>query len=484
MDQDDGCAAHPGTNGIGRAVRRQALSRPLCESNDGTWQTERVVFHDLGTGATVVRLTNDPWADSLSYFKGNWSADGQYVVFRRQPGMWEGSTATHGPMAVRSDGTGLRNVFRDYRMVRGEVCSPSEPDICYAMADGHKLVAFDLRTGKTHHVVRQVPGCWHLKISPDGKYLMGRSDLEQGRARAVDRQRRRREYHEIPVPESIHDSYQFHPSQKKIMFWYEDRYRKEGFVQCDFDGRNMTKVPVQFDWNHGDVGPDRGVHTERLYYTNQGKHVACEGAAFSSAGRGVLRQPGPLQRLPDVEADGPAVGLRHADSCPAVPFGDSGVSAEPVPDDVVNRFRICYTGLQRAGPWTVPGPAPTGRRCSSTRTCLAGVDVYYVVARLPERPTGLKAERVAGGVKLTWKAPPHHAEIAGYNIYRGTQSGVGLPPVSRMPYQVAGGARQHDTGRRDDVLRRLGGGTFRPGKWPERRGGCRQHGGHQAARIR
>ncbi len=91
---------------------------------------------------------------------------------------------------------------------------------------------------------------------------MSRSDLERGGRGLWIVSGDGREYHEIPVPEAVHDSYQFHPSQKKIMFWYEDRYRKEGFVQCDFDGRNMTKVPVQFDWNHGDVGPDRGVHAD------------------------------------------------------------------------------------------------------------------------------------------------------------------------------------------------------------------------------
>ena len=48
------------------------------------------------------------------------------------------------------------------------------------MAGDNKLVAFDLPTGKARQVVRQTRGCWHLKISPDGKYLMGRGDLERG----------------------------------------------------------------------------------------------------------------------------------------------------------------------------------------------------------------------------------------------------------------------------------------------------------------
>ena len=72
-----------------------------------------------------------------------------YVVFRRRPGMWETSTATHGPMAVRSDGTILRNVFRQCEFRREHVCSPSMANECFAMADGTKLVACDLKSGAT-----------------------------------------------------------------------------------------------------------------------------------------------------------------------------------------------------------------------------------------------------------------------------------------------------------------------------------------------
>ena len=38
----------------------------------GLWQTERVVFDDVDTGTTIVRLTNDPWTNQLSYYRGNW----------------------------------------------------------------------------------------------------------------------------------------------------------------------------------------------------------------------------------------------------------------------------------------------------------------------------------------------------------------------------------------------------------------------------
>ena len=66
-------------------------------------------------------------------------------------------------------------------MVRGEVCSPTDPNLCFAVAKTDtEVVAFDLATGKTHHVVRTVPRGWHMKVSPDGRYLMNRSDISKG----------------------------------------------------------------------------------------------------------------------------------------------------------------------------------------------------------------------------------------------------------------------------------------------------------------
>ena len=229
-------------------------------AGEGRWQSERAIFRDVDTGATIIRYTNDRFADQLSYFQGNWSADGQYIVFRRRPGMWESSTPTHGPMAMRADGTDLRNVFRDYQMVRDELCSPVEPNVCYAAADGdRKILAFDIATGKQSRLIREVSPGWHMKISSDGSYLMNRAETSGGKGiwiTSVDG----REWYEFSLPEPIHDSYCFHPSQKKIMFWYEGKFQ-DGFMQCEFDGSHMSRVPIQYDWNHGAFGLDRGVHS-------------------------------------------------------------------------------------------------------------------------------------------------------------------------------------------------------------------------------
>jgi len=400
---------------------------------DGTWQTERVIFRDVDTGTTVVRLTNDPWADELSYFQGNWSADGRYVVFRRRPGMWESSTETHGPMAVGADGTGLRNVFRDYPMVRKQVCSPTAPAICYALAADKKLVAFDLETGRTHHVVRDVLGSWHLKVSLDGKYLMSRSAIEKGGQGLWIVSADGSEYYELSIPEAIHDSYQFHPSQRKVMYWYEGRYRTEGFVQCNFDGSDLTKVPVLFDWNHGDVGPDRGVHTEGYITRIQGGTWGAKEELFQKPGVEYYDDPadynGYLTWWPKDRLWVSATRILKRPYISEL----QAFYAEPAADGVVNRYRICFTGLQRPASLDNPGASPDGTKVLFNSNVFGRVDAYCAVARLPERPRALSAAPASRGVTVTWTPPAHHAEMRGYHVYRSRESGVNFEPLTMEP---------------------------------------------------
>ena len=435
MDTDDGVRGVQGLLELAR--RRGPKPYDRLALDGGRWRTERVIFRDVGTAATVLRMTNDPWADHLSYFQGNWNANGSTIVWRRRPGMWETSTPTHGPMAMKADGTGMRNVFRDHRMVRGEVCSPVDPDVCYAQADSDKTVlAFDLTTGKTRHVVRKGSRGWHLKVSPDGRYLMNRAVLSTGTKGLWIASVDGKTTHEIPVPEAIHDSYAFHPDGGKIMFWYEGRYRKEGFVQCDLDGRNRTKVGVLFDWNHGDFGLDRGSHCVGYVTRIKGNTWESKEVLYSKPGVEYYDSPHntngyttwwPKDRLWAYHTRicyRPHISEIHAARC------------EPAPDFRVNRYRICYTGLRRPQALDNPGASPDGTKVLFNSNLFGRVDVFRVVARLPAPPTGLRAVRGPEGVRLTWKPARHHAETAGYRVYRSARSGIDFRPVADAP--VAG----------------------------------------------
>ena len=107
--------------------------------------------------------------------------------------------------------------------------------------------------------------------------------------------------------------------------------------------------------------------------------------------------------------------------------------AEPVPGDVVNRYRVCFTDLQRGGALDCPGASPDGTKVLFNSNMLGSVDAYYVVARLPEAPVGLTARRQADGVHLSWQPPRHHAETAGYLVYRSREAGVGYRQITPAP---------------------------------------------------
>jgi hypothetical protein len=437
MGQRDGVAEIQGLEALAQRFGEKPYRElQLAEQH---WQTERVIFRDVDTGATLVRLTNDPWTDELSYFGHNWSADGKYVVFRRRPGMYERSTDTHGPMAVNSDGTGLRNVFRDYRMVRNETCSPTDPNTCFAIADTRKLIAFDLGTGKTNQVIRAIDRSWHLKVSPDGKYLMGRSRIADGGRGLWVARADGQEYYEISEPRGIHDSYRFHPTEKKIMYWHEGHFN-EGFILRDLDGSNLKKIPLAFDWNHGDLGPDRGVHTLGHITRIQGDSWLPKEVLFHQPGVEYYDQPykynGYVTWMPKDQY------WVHNTRLVLPPYLSElhSFHAEPVPGDVVNRFRICYTNVRKPGCLDHPAASPDGTKVLFNSNMLGRVDIYYVIARLPEPPRDLRARRASGGgnaggnpVELTWSPARHHAETAGYHVYRSAESGVHYVPITAQP---------------------------------------------------
>lgn len=433
MLQTDGVR---GTQGLDALASRFG-AKPYADLSDGKgkWQTERVEFHDVDTGARMWMLTRDRWADGLSYFQGNWNADGSTIVWRRSPGMFEPSTSTHGPMAMNADGTGMRNVFRDYRMVRETRCSTINPNMCFALANDDKtLVAFDLRTGLTNYIIKNFSHrSQHLKRSIDGKYLMSRAIISDGKPGlwiiSVDG----KDLHEIPVPQPIHDSYDFHPSQKKIIFWYEGKFYAQGFMQMNFDGSDLHKVPDQFDWNHGDLGLDRGAHTGGNIYMIHGDTW---GPAIP-----LFKKPG------EEKYDNPANNNGYATWWPKdelwmyftrivfKPYISeiSCAYCAPVPDYYANRYRVCSTGLLRGQYLDDPNASPDGTKVLFNSDMLGNDGIYCLLARLPEQPLHVASQSGPDGATITWQPAHHHAETAGYYVYRSKTSGIDFHRITSKP---------------------------------------------------
>ena len=87
--KDDGISGHWGLDAIKSRVTAGTKPYELLRDKNGVYQTERVIFADTGTGATMMMLTQLPYskdseADELNYFgKSCWNADGSKMVFSR-----------------------------------------------------------------------------------------------------------------------------------------------------------------------------------------------------------------------------------------------------------------------------------------------------------------------------------------------------------------------------------------------------------------
>jgi len=405
------------------------------------WQTERLCFTDICTGVPIVRLTDDYGSDYVDYHRGSWSADGKWIVWRRKPGMWESSTKTNGPTAVRSDGTGMKPVFGDTPgMVRKHQCSKTDPRLCYSMVGDKKLVAFDLETGKKVQELAEPGGSWHLKMSYDGKYLC--SYVKKGDVRTIwlvstDG----KEKYDVTVSAAIHDSYLPHPTLRKVIYWYEGKFHEEGFCQKDFltANPNEQKINVKFDWNHGDFGPDRGVHeTGRIYRYNGDKWAQPEDLYNPQPGTEFYDDPADFNGYTTwMPKDLPWAVQTHIEHRPWL--SDFFLAAvEPVPGDVVTRFRLGYTNLLRGPCLDCADGSPDGTKVLFNSNMFGQSQVFYMVVRRPEPPR----ELVFAGGKLTWKPAAHAKETKGYRVYRAEKSGGPYECIQYEPIAAFTGDRQ------------------------------------------
>ncbi|HUV39978.1 MAG TPA: hypothetical protein VMY39_10210, partial [Planctomycetota bacterium] len=183
--KDDGVSGHWGLDAI--RARCEVGPRPAAAlvDPDGVMQTERVIFADTGTGATMMMLTRLPYAvdgpgDQLNYFgKACWSADGAHMLWVRdaKAGLWgpnyQKTTDEYGPLRVNADGTGATIIFREVTAMKPPVCSPTQPDVAYAWSGG-KILELDLRTGTVRKTLGDMQYSWHLKVSPDDKYVVSK----------------------------------------------------------------------------------------------------------------------------------------------------------------------------------------------------------------------------------------------------------------------------------------------------------------------
>ncbi|MFB3891873.1 MAG: hypothetical protein ACE15C_07600 [Phycisphaerae bacterium] len=181
--KDDKSSGHYGLDAL--LARRDVKDKPYAALRDaaGVYQTERVIFADPGTAATMMLLSNTPYesgGDELIYFgKSCWNLDGSIMTWARsdKPSLWGPgeltTTESHGVLMVNGDGTAPRIAFADRKTMRAPICSPVDANLAYSMS-AKDLVELDLREGKVKRIIKSDLPAWWLKISPDGKYALSK----------------------------------------------------------------------------------------------------------------------------------------------------------------------------------------------------------------------------------------------------------------------------------------------------------------------
>ncbi len=77
--------------------------------------------------------------------------------------------------------------------------------------------------------------------------------------------------------------------------------------------------------------------------------------------------------------------------------------------------------------------SPDGTKASFGSDMLGGINLFWCVISYPDPPVDVQVTAGADGVRLTWQAPLQSAEIAGYNVYRSEQSGMGYTRLTGSP---------------------------------------------------
>lgn len=98
--------------------------------------------------------------------------------------------------------------------------------------------------------------------------------------------------------------------------------------------------------------------------------------------------------------------------------GSLGNGIYEVQADSGQRRLICIPNTQHsARAESEPESSPDGTKVAYNSTMLGDCDVYVAVRKLPDPPRNVQRQ----GRLLTWDAPEHARELAGYAIYRGSE---------------------------------------------------------------
>ncbi|HRU06777.1 MAG TPA: sugar-binding protein, partial [Candidatus Brocadiia bacterium] len=398
-------------------AERNTWNPPMDELKAGAEALpQSVIYRDTATGARVYRLLGPPyWARHVYSSMPPWNGDGSLACVS----------------SAQVDGKNLWLLdMRTWRMRRSPIYAgsrvwhPSEPRLL--LVSGKTIKSLDTTTGKVSDFVT-VPNapCALWYGSADRKKLLGWENWHEGKAprcRLWLFDMTGGEHASVEAPYWIHGAWLTKGADYACTFGVDEPVELRGKALFDVDWKNRRVTRVTDERTEIPLG-------SHMAFSPSGRYQC--GSAFmvmDLATRKVWRVPG----TDALNANHTSWDVEDAWFTASGPMGNfrAGVFGR----NYAQRINVANSAL-RGGDYNSEEhcvSSPDGTKLCFATNMLGNNESHWAVMRLPEPPRQLRAARGAGGVRLTWQAPAHAREVAGYAVYRSSRSGEGYTQVAGL----------------------------------------------------
>ena len=372
----------------------------LVQKPDGAYPSERVVFKDTATGATIWRMSRNPGYNRHHYSNMPvWNADGSKLVLRSN------RDTRNGHWQVEADGSQWA-----YFPKRFGHWNPTNPDIAYSVysATG-EIWETNIRTGKQRVLWKLPVKRFYLTPpSKDGKKFLV---TENPQSRTAERS-----YFWLLNTDGIGEPQRFDAGTVAHQTWFlkRDDY---AFMFND-EVRNQKNKYQDKQWM---CEPARGGAISVFHRRHLGH------AGVSPSGKRVAHHRGGI-RISEVDTGKTWLSMAGGGGHLSWECDDRwlvatmGNNIYEVWVDERRARRVCVPNTQ-LGYSTYYTEAhlessPDGTKIGYASSMMGDCDFYVAVQRLPDPSRNVRLQ----GTTLTWDPPERRNEVAGYHVYRGAKA--------------------------------------------------------------
>ncbi len=369
---------------------------------DGTYQTDRVIFKDTGTGATIVKLTRTGGNGSTRHTYMEmppWNADGSLLMLNT-------AQLGRGTFLAPADGREWRRLAWVASGYQWDALDPSR--VYYGERRGDEWALMRRRLGDAAgEELKRLTG--EMSIWPpsrDGRKVLLRQTLTGADGPrsviwVVDCDGRQATA--LHPPHRVHQTWFTKLPDYSVEYEYEGQKPRGQYV-ISLD--NRVRQVTEETFGHRAHSPD-------------GRWMAVIGRA-----RIVSIDGKESRTLADVGSDHQT--WRTSNDWFACSSGRHLSRVSTTGRFGAQRLGSHNSALKHSTYWSEAHPelSPDGTKLAYASNMLHDIEFYWLVMGLPEAPGGLRAERRGQAVELTWTRPRQSLELAGYLVYRSRQSGV------------------------------------------------------------